>query len=121
MHNKIFTALCAVSLVLTVSLAQTDKNSRKSKTKDIGKYADVNGLHLYYEIYGTGKPLVLLHGGLGAIEMFGLLGGGKEDGGWDGSGKPNAQLAVLPGTTHYTIGNDPRLAEVAIRFLDETK
>src|SRR5262249_184419 len=25
----------------------------------------------YYEIHGTGKPLILLHGGLGAIEMFG--------------------------------------------------
>ncbi|PWT76874.1 MAG: alpha/beta hydrolase [Bacteroidetes bacterium] len=33
-------------------------------------YAPVNGLKLYYEIYGTGKPLVLLHGGLGAIDMF---------------------------------------------------
>jgi hypothetical protein len=31
-----------------------------------GTYADVNGLHLFYEIHGTGKPLVLLHGGLGA-------------------------------------------------------
>jgi pimeloyl-ACP methyl ester carboxylesterase len=36
-----------------------------------GAYADVNGLHLYYEIHGTGRPLVLLHGGLGAGEMFG--------------------------------------------------
>jgi pimeloyl-ACP methyl ester carboxylesterase len=34
-------------------------------------YAPVNGLRLYYEIYGNGEPLVLLHGGLGAIEMFG--------------------------------------------------
>ena len=34
-------------------------------------YADVNGINLYYEIHGTGRPLVLLHGGLGAIEMFG--------------------------------------------------
>lgn len=25
-------------------------------------YADVNGLRLYYEVYGEGKPLVLLHG-----------------------------------------------------------
>lgn len=25
-------------------------------------YADVNGLHMYYEVYGEGKPLVLLHG-----------------------------------------------------------
>jgi len=36
-----------------------------------GKYADVNGIKLYYEIHGTGRPLVLLHGGLGAGSMFG--------------------------------------------------
>ena len=34
-------------------------------------YADVNGMNLYYEIHGTGRPLVLLHGGLGSGEMFG--------------------------------------------------
>ena len=34
-------------------------------------YAPVNGIELYYEIHGSGKPMVLLHGGFGAIEMFG--------------------------------------------------
>lgn len=29
-----------------------------------GAYAAVNGLHLYYETHGDGRPLVLLHGGL---------------------------------------------------------
>jgi pimeloyl-ACP methyl ester carboxylesterase len=33
-------------------------------------YADVNGLSLYYEEHGSGDPLVLLHGGIGASEMF---------------------------------------------------
>lgn len=28
-----------------------------------GNYAPINGLNLYYEIYGTGMPLVLVHGG----------------------------------------------------------
>jgi pimeloyl-ACP methyl ester carboxylesterase len=42
-----------------------------TETKSIGEYADVNGINLYYEIHGTGEPLVLLHGGLGASEMFG--------------------------------------------------
>ena len=37
----------------------------------VGEYADVNGLHLYYETHGTGRPLILLHGGLGSGEMFG--------------------------------------------------
>jgi pimeloyl-ACP methyl ester carboxylesterase len=32
-------------------------------------YADVNGLHLYYETYGSGAPLVLLHGGMLTIYL----------------------------------------------------
>jgi pimeloyl-ACP methyl ester carboxylesterase len=31
----------------------------------------VNGLDYYYEIHGQGEPLLLLHGGLGSIDMFG--------------------------------------------------
>ncbi|MFO0747810.1 MAG: alpha/beta hydrolase [Myxococcota bacterium] len=34
-------------------------------------YADVDGLHLYYEVHGTGAPLVLIHGAFGATGMFG--------------------------------------------------
>jgi pimeloyl-ACP methyl ester carboxylesterase len=36
-----------------------------------GNYAEVNGINLYYETHGAGRPLVLLHGGLGSGEMFG--------------------------------------------------
>ena len=36
-----------------------------------GRYADVNGLHLYYATQGSGRPLILLHGGLGTGDMFG--------------------------------------------------
>jgi pimeloyl-ACP methyl ester carboxylesterase len=32
-------------------------------------YAPINGLQLYYEIHGAGRPLVLLHGGLMTIEL----------------------------------------------------
>jgi pimeloyl-ACP methyl ester carboxylesterase len=31
----------------------------------------VNGVNYYYAVYGKGEPLLLLHGGLGQIEMFG--------------------------------------------------
>jgi pimeloyl-ACP methyl ester carboxylesterase len=40
-------------------------------TTGAGRYADVNGVNLYYETHGTGRPLILLHGGLGSGEMFG--------------------------------------------------
>ena len=36
-----------------------------------GDYAEVNGLSLYFETHGAGRPLILLHGGLGSGEMFG--------------------------------------------------
>src|SRR6266704_317469 len=38
-----------------------------------GNYAAVNGISLYYEIHGTGKPLIMLHGGFGSFEMFSTL------------------------------------------------
>jgi pimeloyl-ACP methyl ester carboxylesterase len=34
-------------------------------------YIEANGVSYYYEICGEGEPLLLLHGGLGSIEMFG--------------------------------------------------
>ncbi|MGH9161617.1 MAG: alpha/beta fold hydrolase [Vicinamibacteraceae bacterium] len=33
-----------------------------------GRYAAVNGLKMYYEVHGTGQPIVLLHGGLATID-----------------------------------------------------
>lgn len=37
-------------------------------------FADINGLRLYHEIHGSGRPVVLLHGGLQTIDlMFGQL------------------------------------------------
>jgi pimeloyl-ACP methyl ester carboxylesterase len=38
-----------------------------------GQYAQVNGIDLYYETHGAGRPLILLHGGLGSGEMFGPI------------------------------------------------
>ncbi len=53
-----------------------------------------------------------------AVEFFELLGGGKADAGWDGSGMPNARLAILPATTHYNILSSPALVSTVMAFLD---
>ena len=44
-----------------------------TEAKGTGEYAEVNGINLYHETHGTGRPLILLHGGLGSGEMFGPI------------------------------------------------
>ena len=44
-----------------------------TEVKGIGEYAEVNGINLYYETHGAGRPMILLHGGLGSGEMFGPI------------------------------------------------
>jgi pimeloyl-ACP methyl ester carboxylesterase len=42
--------------------------------EEIKMYAEVNGLRMYYEVHGEGRPLVLLHAGLHSIHVsFGPL------------------------------------------------
>jgi len=41
---------------------------KRINTEEKGNYYIVNGLNMYYEIHGTGKPLVLIHGAFGSIK-----------------------------------------------------
>lgn len=66
--------------VLTVLAAFGAKNigaqDNKTMTKDIHvkrEYVSVNGLKMYYEIHGTGRPLVLLHGAFGWAATYPVL------------------------------------------------
>lgn len=52
---------CAASQEPPVSTESTVRRGR----------VPINGLDYYYEIHGAGEPLLLLHGGLGSIDMFG--------------------------------------------------
>jgi pimeloyl-ACP methyl ester carboxylesterase len=76
------------------------------------------------EVKATRVPTLLVFGDADAVrtahavEFFELLGGGKKDGGWDGSGISTAQLAILPGVTHYTIFASPALISAVVPFLD---
>ena len=56
---------------MTESTPQRSDAMNKSSQ---GRYAEVGGLTMYYEVHGAGFPLVLLHGGLSAIgTSFGKL------------------------------------------------
>jgi len=41
--------------------------------QDTGSYADINGMEMYYEVSGTGAPLVVLHGAYMNIETMGEI------------------------------------------------
>src|SRR5438094_7978914 len=49
----------------------TMKTDWTTAVRGTGQSAEVNGINLYYETPGSGRPLVLLHGGLGSGERFG--------------------------------------------------
>jgi pimeloyl-ACP methyl ester carboxylesterase len=54
----------------------SNDTARGANQHDVGSYAPVNGLNLYYEVHGpdTGTPLVLLHGAFSAIgSSFGQM------------------------------------------------
>jgi len=57
------------------------------------------------------------------VEVFGLLDGGRRDGGWMGEGRPKGghALAIIPGTTHYDVGESPLFAAAVLDFLDDRR
>ncbi len=69
------TATCAAMIGAFVAPAaaratENPKMAQPPKPEKSG-HIPVNGVNYYYAIYGKGEPLLLLHGGLGQIEMFG--------------------------------------------------
>jgi pimeloyl-ACP methyl ester carboxylesterase len=61
----------ATLFVLATACASTQKETAPMTTTATSGYAPVSGIKLYYEIHGSGEPLVMLHGGLGSVAMFG--------------------------------------------------
>ncbi len=53
------------------SFAQQKFEIDYGNNKEAGSFKHINGIDLYYETYGSGKPLVLLHGNGGSIKSSG--------------------------------------------------
>src|SRR5215213_7087564 len=49
------------------------RSPKMANTNPQSGYAPVNGLNIYYEIHGTGRPLVVLHGAYMTIEAMGEI------------------------------------------------
>ena len=69
MKNKMLKTASLILLVFIsmLSIGQINYGSNN------GKYLLVNGKKIYYEEYGTGIPLILLHGGISNMSSFGTV------------------------------------------------
>src|SRR5579862_6972357 len=56
--------------LFVLSLMAGDTNIPYGNNPAAGKYYDINGIKMYCEIYGEGKPLLLIHGNHGSIKSF---------------------------------------------------
>jgi pimeloyl-ACP methyl ester carboxylesterase len=58
----------SVVIIAMLFLTVFQSNAQQSKPAESG-YAPVNGIKVYYEVYGKGRPIVLLHGAFYTIQM----------------------------------------------------
>ncbi|RWY55641.1 alpha/beta fold hydrolase [Mucilaginibacter gilvus] len=64
-----------LALVICSGYAQQKETAKKDtntygQNKAVGKYAEIRGIKMYYEIYGKGEPLLIIHGNGGSIKDF---------------------------------------------------
>jgi pimeloyl-ACP methyl ester carboxylesterase len=75
-------AKCSLGIVIMLAPSLTAATQTTGRNAVKTGYAPVDGLKMYYEIHGEGQPLVLVHGGVVGITMFGgnvdALGKGRE-------------------------------------------
>lgn len=59
-----------VLLFVTIAQAQIPVDSLFGRNDQAGKYVNLRGFKMYYETYGAGAPLLIIHGNGGSINNF---------------------------------------------------
>ncbi|SEG31708.1 Pimeloyl-ACP methyl ester carboxylesterase [Halpernia humi] len=68
--KKITSILILIFILNSCAESVTEKIMRKSENNPVGKVLHLKDADIYYEVYGKGKPLFLLHGNGGSIDAF---------------------------------------------------
>lgn len=71
LRNTFLALATAATLAATFSVNAQEATMPALPTPVESGFADVNGVKVWYQTYGEGDPLILLHGGFGSVEMFG--------------------------------------------------
>ena len=67
------TIVMLTALALLIECPAPAQEKDKASTQVKGQYASLDGLKMYYELHGTGKPLVVLHGAFGWASAYPAL------------------------------------------------
>lgn len=62
-------AACVLATTLPIAQAQEQAVTQAMDPAASG-HVEINGVDYHYQIHGEGEPLLLLHGGLGTLDMF---------------------------------------------------
>jgi pimeloyl-ACP methyl ester carboxylesterase len=76
MTRPMITVLTTLAALAGGTVHAQDKDKPATEVK--GQYAVVNGVKMYYELHGTGKPLVILHGAFGFATTYPVLAKGRQ-------------------------------------------
>src|SRR6516162_803148 len=68
MRHKRYALRRTLPIIVMLFFVAIQSYGQTSKPVESG-YAPVNGIKIYYEVYGEGKPLVLVHGAFYTIEL----------------------------------------------------
>jgi pimeloyl-ACP methyl ester carboxylesterase len=68
--GKVFMLIVGLLLGITAAFGQ-NKRVPYGHNDSVGRFYDVRGIKIYTEVYGTGKPLLMIHGNGGSMGAFG--------------------------------------------------
>ena len=70
MKSTISAIMLATTLTVAAATNAADAQGTTMPNAPTTGRVNTNGIDYYYEIHGSGEPLLLLHGGLGSMDMF---------------------------------------------------
>ena len=68
--KKVLLPIVTIFFVASVQAQSPFDTTMYGKNEKVGKYVKLRGFDMYYETYGSGEPLLIIHGNGGSINNF---------------------------------------------------
>lgn len=68
--TEVLIICCSLQLLSLAGFCQSLKKTSYGNNPSSGKFYNIRGIKIYCEVYGKGKPLLMIHGNAGSIKSF---------------------------------------------------